>query len=371
MTDPHFLHSLFPGVFPEPERKPSMTAQLNDLLDQTRQAQSAKAAADAIQRAASARKARQDNIDTLLAYAVPLAAILDFRLDADAVIFDDAGMPTLQSHLTIREGIHLHTTASVDGSGVLRLTYSLPHGSYYQRVNVAYNNVLGSVAEFLLDALKQEEARETKLAQQKAAAADRLHLATELIGAARRWSAEVHQPWVNACRAYAEQWTALLWAPWNATELRYVAFGCPAAPDVDDGYIQSIVVATSLTMITQCLVHTQIDRYGNRSQFACGAFLDATPIDFDEPWIGKRLDYHCSLPVGDFWINIPSHEPRRPDQPAPDRPINWFDYIRQHVTDGVALVERWSSYDCIVAERIIDMRPEELLDEFGYLLPRE
>lgn len=131
--------------------------------------------------------------------------------------------------------------------------------------------------------------------------------------------------WREACRAWAEEWTAKLWQPWELTKVRYTPLRMPADFDyefaTEGGLIEEVAV---LNEIADCVAVganlTEVKSYDGRvSEIVIGAFLDAHVIVCDAPSTTDALGYHRHYSEGGYVVNVPAIVAEQPD-PAPKKP---------------------------------------------------
>ncbi len=163
--------------------------------------------------------------------------------------------------------------------------------------------VLAEWQKAVADAKLKREARQAAEADYKAAIAE----------------------WREACRVWAEEWTAKLWQPWELSEVRYVPLRMPADFDyqfaVDGGLIEKVVV---LNDIADCVAVganlTEVKSYDGRvSEIVIGAFLDVHVIKCDAPSTTDVLAYHRHYSEGGYVVNVPAFVAEQPG-PAPEKP---------------------------------------------------
>lgn len=341
-----------------------MTTQLEKLIASKR---TANANADEHQRINErnlAEQRRQELNTTLLTATCSIAELLGLPTDAAAIT--DGG--ELRGSTTLY-GLPLNTIVHRDGWDRICIDFHLPCAAHPHAVRWHPYNTMPDIIQHLLDLIDEHNHQAALDAETQAAHDRRLNLAADLITLAHRYQADIHRTWDNACRAYAQHWTDQLWHPWEATTLRYTYIGDRNIADNTD-YIQTALVSTPLQMITNVHVHTEITRRGERYRLAIGALVDARSNHFDKPSITSHLEYHVSLWIGNYYINIPPSEERRPDQPSPAQPIPWWDYLCTELPIGDLLNAYWYKNNCrLMPDDLLNRKPNEALHRYPECLP--
>lgn len=204
--------------------------------------------------------------------------------------------------------------------------------------------------------------------------------ACRIIGLAQYWT-EQENAHDERCKAWAQRWTEELWQPWTAWRIDYCPVGAGEINiTVEDksllGSVEDALVRSAVTIdgapgnIRYFPQYNVVDRHGDITRMALGAFFDATRLDYNQPPdINLIAPYHRHYGGGRWTVNVPPTVADEPDPPPKRLEPAWNQYVYHQLPEDLAdnLMDL-GRYENLTPEWLATATPEQLIGRIGQYL---
>lgn len=192
-----------------------------------------------------------------------------------------------------------------------------------------------AAADTLLERLAQVKERLAREAAGEAATLERGRRGAAVVKRLAQEHLDICRSRDAAVMAWAHEWAAQ-WKPWSGWLVRYAPIGAPAG----EGNIETRLILDSLNdVVTESPGASvrAVEWDGTVREMVIGAFLDATPVEFEAHDLRRGMEYHRQVRTylldGPAYgepmvINVPPGAKWSPPAP-PVKPPDWHDYVHE------------------------------------------
>lgn len=231
------------------------------------------------------------------------------------------------------------------------------------------NTTRTNTFDLLLDVLKrdhensmQRRIEDELTMKQRRAAGDIMALTVE-------WMDEHYGPYVRECERYALHWTEKRWKPWAYQTIRYTNnFSMTDKP-----VLGTATVLSHMDKLHDQPIFQAVNQDGSVYELVIGAFLDGVETRYSQPaTIYSPLDYHRSVVVGPYWINIPPICPEEITKQITDSlPMTpsrtWFTFVCAYFPMPGTQQKAWSDSG-LTPEKMLLMGEDAFFQSYRHLL---